>query len=437
MNLTHSSKSWAVKAPGDRLRLTIEKPAAGGRMIARHEGAVILVSGAIPGEIVDAQIEKVQRGTGWARTLRVIEPSSDRVAVEGDWACGGNVLAHVRYERQLELKREILRDAFARIGRLPAPDEIPVAASPLDGYRMRARLHVVNGRIGFFREGTHALCDPAGTRQLLPSTLQAVEALGDALSSGPVSAVAQVELSENCPANERAFHLVLHDDTNPSRLGTLAPMPGVSGVSCGTGQGGRAMVLLGSPEVSDSLTVTMASGKHAFTLTRHAHAFFQANRFLLETLVEAVVGHVRPGRALDLYAGVGLFSVALASRGDTRVTAIEGERTSAHDLKFNAARVGSAIEARHQAVEVYLDSARPRDLDTVIVDPPRSGMTRDALMRAIGLRAPRVVYVSCDVATLARDARALVDAGYRLLTLRVFDLFPHTAHVESLAVFER
>ncbi len=325
-NLTHSSRFRAVKAPGDRLRLTIEKPAAGGRMIARHEGAVILVSGAIPGEVVDVEVEKVQRGTGWARTLGVIEPSSDRLAVEGDWACGGNVLAHVRYERQLELKREILRDAFVRIGRLPPPDEIPVAASPLDGYRMRARLHFVHGRIGFFREGTHQLCDPAGTRQLLPSTLQALETLRDMLASAPASTVDQVELSENCPADQRAFHLVLHEDADPSGLGTLAPMPGVSGVSCGAGQGGRALVVVGSPEVTDTLTVMTAAGKNAFTLTRHAHAFFQANRFLLEPLVAAVVDHVRPGRALDLYAGVGLFSVALASRGDTRVTAIEGDR---------------------------------------------------------------------------------------------------------------
>ena len=406
-------------------------------MIARHNGVIVLVSGAIPGEVVEVEVEKVQRGTGWARTRRVIEASGDRVAVEGDWACGGNVLAHVRYERQLALKREIVCDALRRIGRLEPPNEIPVARSPLDGYRMRARLHVVNGRIGFFRESTHELCDPLGTRQLLPSSLQAIEALREALVSGAAAAVDQVELSENRAADQRAFHLVLRDNADPSRLGTVSRLSGISGVSYGASQGGRAMVLAGSPEVSDTLSVATASSTREFRLTRHAHAFFQANRFLLESLVAAVVELVSAGRALDLYAGVGLFSVALASRGDTRVTAIEGDRTSAHDLKVNAARAGGAIEARHQAVEVYLESAKLPDLQTVIVDPPRTGMTKEALTGAIRLRAARVVYVSCDVATLARDARTLVDAGYRLSELRAFDLFPHTAHIESLGLFAR
>src|SRR5687767_5589567 len=105
--------------PGDQLTLTIEKPAAGGRMIARHDGAVVLVSAAIPGETVAATVEKVQRGTVWARTTRVIAPSPDRIEAEGDWSCGGSVFAHVRYPRQLALKTEIIRDALTRIGRLP------------------------------------------------------------------------------------------------------------------------------------------------------------------------------------------------------------------------------------------------------------------------------------------------------------------------------
>src|SRR6476659_327525 len=104
--------------PGDRLTLTIEKPAAGGRMIARHEGAVVLVAGTIPGETVESAVERVQRGTIWARTLRVVEPSADRIGDAEEQPCGGNVLAHVRYARQLDIKRDIIRDAFARIGKV-------------------------------------------------------------------------------------------------------------------------------------------------------------------------------------------------------------------------------------------------------------------------------------------------------------------------------
>jgi 23S rRNA (uracil1939-C5)-methyltransferase len=193
----------------------------------------------------------------------------------------------------------------------------------------------------------------------------------------------------------------------------------------------------GTPEVTDTIVLPWASGERAVALTRQAHAFFQGNRYLLPALVAAVSGAAPPGRVLDLYAGVGLFSVALAARGDTDVVAVEGDRTAAHDLKFNASRAGGAIEARHQAVEAFLSTRRLPDLNTVLVDPPRTGITKEAMRGVVSLRAPRVIYLSCDVATLARDARVLADAGYRLNQLEAFDLFPNTAHIETLAVFER
>ena len=422
-------------SPGERLTLTIEKPAAGGRMIARHDGAVVLVSATIPGEVVEAVVEKVQRNTIWARTLKVVEPSPDRVEPGSDWACGGNVLSHVRYERQLALKAQIIADALSRIGRMPPP-AIDVTASPADGYRMRARLHLANERLGFFREGTHQLCDPAASRQLLPATIEVLHALEGALAS--VAGVTEVELSENCAADQRAFHLLLKDDADPSRLAAkLADVPDVTGISCGRAGASRALVVSGNPAVSDTLTIAGGDSEPTVTLTRQAHAFFQGNRYLLSPLVSAVSAAVPKGRVLDLYAGVGLFAVWLARRGNTSVVAIEGDRTSAADLKHNAAAAEADIEPRHQAVELFLKSPHARGFDTVIVDPPRTGMTKEALTSAIALRAARVVYVSCDVATFARDARLLVDAGYRLSTLRGFDLFPNTAHVETLATFER
>jgi 23S rRNA (uracil1939-C5)-methyltransferase len=422
---------------GDQLTLTVEKPAAGGRMLARHEGAVVLVAGAIPGEVVHAEVERVQRGTAWARVTRVVTASPDRVTTDSDGACGGNVLGHVGYERQLTLKREIIEDAFRRIGRMSSPEEIAVEPSPTDGYRMRARLHVVNGRVGFFREGTHQLCDVAMTRQLLPATIEVIRALEGALTELRGSAVVEAELSENCAADQRALHLLLRDDTDASRMGTLQVIDGVRGVSCGPVRGGRPLVLWGNPEVEDAIVVPASAGAFNLKLTRQAHAFFQGNRYLLATLVAAVVDQVAPGRVLDLYAGVGLFAVALALQGGHEVMAIEGDAATAQDLKRNATRAGREIDAHHQSVESFLGSRRLPGLDTVIVDPPRTGMSKEALRSALALRAGRVVYVSCDVATLARDARILVDAGYRLSRVRAFDLFPNTAHVETLAVFIR
>jgi 23S rRNA (uracil1939-C5)-methyltransferase len=422
---------------GDRLTLTIEKPAAGGRMIARHEGAVVLVSGAIPGERVEVQIEKIQRGTAWARCVSVLDASPDRVDTTADWACGGNVLAHVAYPRQTVLKREIIEDAFARIGRMTLPSAIDVAASPPEGYRMRARLHMVAGRIGFFREGTHQWCDPASGRQLLESSLESIMALQRALTDLGLSTVREVELSENCAGDQRAFHLLLEDDGDPSRLAAIKAIEGVRGISCGAMSGGRPLTLWGTPVVEDQIAVPARTGNFSVTLERQAHAFFQANRFLLAPLVAAVVDEIPSGRVLDLYAGVGLFAVALAARGVREVIAIEGDSVSARDLKHNASRYGDRVEARHQSVEAFLGARRVPPVETVIVDPPRTGMSRDAVRSVIALRAPRVVYVSCDVATLARDARMLVDAGYTVSRVRAFDLFPNTAHVETLAVFVR
>jgi 23S rRNA (uracil1939-C5)-methyltransferase len=421
---------------GDLVTLRIDKPAAGGRMIARHDGAVVLVMGGIPGEEVEAEVEKVQRNTAWGRTTRVIEPSPDRVAADEDWACGGNVYSHIRYERQLDLKREIIRDAFTRIGHLAPPEDITVAPSRVDGYRMRARFRYADGRLGYFREGSHQLCDPATSHQLLPATLDVLRRLADVLTTAGGRAVHEVELAENCAADQRALHFILHANVDPSRLGALARVDGVGGVSYGA-PGARPLVLYGDPTVADTLSVVTDGGSAPVTLARQAHAFFQGNRYLLGTLAAAVAAAVPRGSVLDLYAGVGLFAVTLAAGGERTVVAIEGDRVAAHDLKINTARCERRVDARHQSVEAFLSHARRGAFDTIIVDPPRTGMTKDALTGAIALGAARVVYVSCDVATLGRDARILVDAGYRSSRVAAFDLFPNTAHVESLAIFDR
>lgn len=422
--------------PGDRLTLTIERPAAGGRMIARHDGQVVLVSLAIPGEVVEAEVEKVQRATAWARTVRVCSASPDREDGATDPMCGGNVLAHIRYERQLAIKGDIVRDALARIGRLAPPRALDVVPSPIDGYRMRARLHVRGTRIGFFREGTHELCAPGPTRQLLPATLEALAGL-ERTAILAEALPTEIELAENVPAAERAFHLVTAKPLTSSHGAVLATLPGVSGVSYAVRGAARPTVVYGSTALTDVLAVPSARGEVQVTLRRHVQAFFQGNRYLLAKLVGAVIDAVPPGRALDLYAGVGLFAVALAERGDVRVVAVEGDRAAAADLRVNAAAVGETIEAREQPVEAYLASGAARGLDTIVVDPPRTGMTRDAMAGVIAASPERIVYVSCDVATFARDARRLVDAGYRLTDLRAFDLFPQTAHVETLATFDR
>ena len=411
---------------GQRYTLQIERPAAGGRMIARHEGAIVLVSGAIPGEVVEVEVEKVQRGTIWASTKNVLEPSADRVTGAPEGACGGSVLAHIAYERQRQIKSEIIADAFRRIGRIPIESATEVVGSPADGYRMRARLHVRDGRIGFYREGTHSLCDAASTRQLRDDTIDVVRRLEASLTASARDAVGGIELSENIDASERAVHLELLPNADPSRLAGMVQVEGISGATCAHGDNPRTIDLFGSPLVADTIADA--------ALSRHVRSFFQGNRFLTAAMVDHVLSAIGGAPILDLYAGVGLFSVTAAAASRGHVTAVEGDRFSAADLKRNAG--GHDVSVREDAVENFLERTKDR-FGTVMVDPPRTGMSKEAIAGVVKLQAPRVVYVSCDIATLARDARVLLDAGYRMASIRAFDLFPNTAHVETVITFAR
>jgi tRNA/tmRNA/rRNA uracil-C5-methylase (TrmA/RlmC/RlmD family) len=532
------------------IEIVIEKPVAGGRMLARHGGQVVLVAGTIPGERVRARIERVGRGVAFASVVDVLDAASTRRAPAGDPLCGGNVYAHVAYAAQPAIKAEVLRDALRHGGKIEWTGDLPVAPSPEHGYRMRARLHVRGGRAGFFREGTHDLCDAACTGQLRPEALDAASHFIACTPAAWLDAIEALELTENISGDQRTLHVLWSSRIRPPR--SLPPegwridtIPHVTGISADHPLSGRARIVSGSPTVSDPVSLLIGSRDDAAQtplsppqlqtdtagqpgsqlagrapassvsaaqsqpdaaeqpdghaagdaqapsasagaselaaapqLQRHAASFFQANRFLLPQLVDAVARHVGEGPVVDLYAGVGLFAVTLAARGHEGIVAIEGDASSAHDLRINAEPFGARLRVEHTSVEQYLTgasgsatSASPSPAaasassltstaststtsasgvvseraaarvlgteTTLVVDPPRTGMSREALAAIIALRAARVLYVSCDVATFARDLRRLLDHGYALTHLEAFDLFPNTAHIESLAVLNR
>ena len=406
-------------AAGDVVSCLVEKPAAGGRMIARVDGLVVLVAGAIPGEQVTASIERVGKGVAYAQVVSIEQPSPDRRPSAGDPLCGGCLYSYIDYSRQLTLKAAVIADAFARIAKLALPSDVVVAASPEDGYRMRARLHLREGRVGFFREGTHDLCDPRQTRQLLPATCDTLARMAEAMGDAGPSAVREIEITENVDATDRVVQF--DGPVDAASADRLAAVEGVTGVVFGRDVRGSAFV-------SDRIA--------GVQLRRHVGSFFQGNRFLLADLVAAVVGHVPEGIDLvDLYAGTGLFSIAAAVSRSARVTAVEGDPFGAADLAANAKSAAAFVRPHHQSVETFLD--KPRTAGCVIVDPPRTGMSRQALDGLVRMSAPRIVYVSCDVATLARDARKLSDQGYTISSVEAFDLFPNTPHVEVVGVFEK
>jgi 23S rRNA (uracil1939-C5)-methyltransferase len=418
-----------------RLVLQIEKPVAGGRMLARHDGQVILTSGAIPGERVLAELEPSPRRVTFARTVEVLEPHSSRRPVTGDPECGGNLYAHIDYPEQLALKSEILRDAFARIARQPLEDAVHIASSPERGYRMRARLHAMEGKIGFIKEGTHTLCEPSATGQLLPATLEALTRFAGHARFSRLQ-IRGVEMAENIPASERSLHVELQSLPPRATPDAEAVVDGVTGLSVSTADSPGSLRLYGEPGVADNLETPSlnATGALRVRLRRHTRSFFQGNRFLLPALVERVLTRVPPGPVVDLFSGVGLFAVPLAAGGWGPVVAVEGHTVSARDLKANAAPYAASLTVVQSSVEDYLARGAFPPRPTVVVDPPRTGLSRDCLTGVASVGAGVLVYVSCDPATLARDVRALGETGYRLTHLEGFDLFPNTPHVETLAI---
>lgn len=417
-----------MAAPGERLTLTIDRPAVGGRMIARHDGAVVLVAGAIPGERVVARVERVQRRTIFARAVEVLEASPDRVVADEGLACGGHVLAHVSAPRQAALKAEMIADAFRRLGRLDV-GTVPVASAPADGYRTRARVHVRRGRWGFFEEGSHALCDITRSRQLTSESALVLDRLCAAVAAEP-QVTAEVEWAESIDGARRVAHVAVTSAT-PSL--TLLPVEGLDGASSSDVRG-RSRQAWGEPFVIDRLALG-GDAAASLDVRHHVRAFFQGNRYLLQQLVDDATARVDATDVADLYAGVGVFSLMLAAQG-CAVDAVEGDDWAAGDLQANAAPTGR-VRVHHRPVEQFVQRTRLNDFGTIVVDPPRTGLSPVVSTALIGARVPRVVYVSCDPATLARDARLFVDGGYTVANVRAFDLFPRTAHVETVLTLTR
>ena len=438
-------------AAGSPVTLDIERAVAGGRMLARHDGQVVFVSGTMPGERVLAVVERVARGTVFAATRDVLVPSPDRRAgVTG--GCGGAVYGHITYTRQVGLKASVIEDAWRRVARLALPGPLTVTPSPERGYRSRARLHAVGTRLGFYREGTHQLCDPVETGQLSDATAAWIRGIEERLASHGVRGLVALELVEDAGGRERACHLLTAPGTDWRGLDALGEsLTGLSvstaaprGAAAPHGQDDGAerlnpaggAVLAGDPAVVDRVSVTGTGAPVEIALRHDVRSFFQGNRFLLQPLVQHVLDAALDGPALDLYAGTGLFGLTLAAAKRIPIVLVEGESWSSRDLAGNATPFADLARVEQESVERFV-SDPCGGCRTWIVDPPRTGLSA-AVRAAIGRDHPeRVVYVSCDAATLARDVRALTDRGYEATALTGFDLFPSTAHVEAVCVLDR
>jgi 23S rRNA (uracil1939-C5)-methyltransferase len=384
-----------TQATEPELELTIASLAGGGDGVGRAAGGrVVFVPFSAPGDRVRVRVveEHARFARGEIVELLAAGPSRTKPSCPVFGLCGGCAWQHVRYEAQLEAKGEILRSALERVGRvrLPGPIELMPCPEPY-GYRTRTRVLVEGGRVGYRQRRSHALCATRHCPVLVPELDRALEKF---------------------------------EDTAPDS----------SEWELASGEGGVVRIERLDPSGSRGLTSELAIQVGDDSMVFSPGVFVQSNRWLRDALARAVHEAAGQGRlVIELFAGAGFLTLGLARRF-TRVVAVEGNAASCADLVRNARRAGlHNIEACCESAEGAAEKGFGAIPDTVVLDPPRRGLARDGAAAICALRAPRVVYLSCDPATLARDLAVLCAGGYEVETVRGFDLFPQTAHVEALA----
>ncbi len=392
------AKSFEV---GQRLSVSIEKVAHGGHFIARHDGQVIFARHAIPGELVEVEITSTGSSFYRADVVRVLEASPDRVSPPCKYShangCGGCDFQHIDVARQRQLKADVIAEQFSRIAKM----EVDVIVEEVgDSLHWRTRISSAiddEGRIGFYAWRSH--------------TVVPVE---DCLIATP-SANYPVLATRRWPAKSR-----VEISASSSGERSIAIAPAIRGSKARLTQGPNAL-----KEYVDGHELRVSNA-----------SFWQSHELAPEILTGAVREHVQEGdHVLDLYGGVGLFAAAvldIVGEGG-RVDLIESSPSATADAKGN---FDAFPNVNVHLGDVDKGLAAVDHADVVVLDPPREGAGKSVLEKIVNLGPRTLVYVACDPAALARDCRYLAEMGWQMSTLRAFDLFPMTHHVECVATFE-
>lgn len=403
---------------GHVVETAIERIVPGGSGLAHAEGRTLLVDLAAPGDRVRVRIDREQGRTGFGSIMEMLEPSPVRVEPPHPAfiRCGGCDFQHLTYEAQLAAKVGIVEDCLRRIARVEPPGSISIVPSPqVWNYRARVEWQhdAATGRIGYFEANSHTVCDVEQCPMTAPELNAVLAELRERLEAGAL------------PADVREFRAAAGD------TGVALEPPIIPGY---TGE----------------LERTIAGERYRFDVD----TFFQVNPHVLDALVGEALRFAGPpagqedrvdgaGRArglgVDLFCGIGLFTVPLARRF-RRVIGVEAHRGAAAFATRNLEEAGqryARVEAAQTDEWLRARAGRLAPAAFVLLDPPRTGVDRGTIAGLLRLRAPRLTYVSCDPATLARDLRGLLDGGYRLDAVAALDLFPQTHHVEVVAHLAR
>lgn len=435
-----------ARAPSAPAISTIEDLSHEGRGVAHHEGKVVFIEDALPGERVEWL--RTRRGPNFdeARLLQVLEPSPDRVTpgCMHFGVCGGCALQHLSPQRQIEFKQRQLTDAFERIGKVRPQRILEPLQADAWRYRRRARLAArwvpKKGRVvvGFKERATSYIADLQRCEILRPPVDAMIPALSTLLTALSIpNRIPQIEIA----VADNAVALVIRvlEPLTDADIAHLHAFEREHNVHIYLQPGGYDTV---APLRGEAPPLAYSLPQSEVTLQFLPTDFVQVNGALNERMIERVVELLQlsaEDEVLDLFCGLGNFSLPLARRA-RHVVGVEGEAGLVARARDNAARNGLTntefFTANLAAEDLHTASWAKRRYAKVLLDPPRAG-AQEVLPVVVATRAERIVYVSCHPGTLARDAGILVNQhGYRLTAAGVMDMFPHTAHVESVAVFE-
>ncbi len=428
------------------MQLSIEKLVYGGDGLARTapdddgRSMAVFVPFVLPGEKVEADIRRQKAGFARGFVSQIVEASTDRVAAVCPYfqKCGGCHYQHIPYEKQLEFKAAILRETLQRIAKAELKSEIRLHASPPWNYRNRTRLQVRTApefALGYFRFGSHDFLSVSECPISSPLLNRVLGRLLKLRGANCPAVVEEIELFADAADEGVLAWAFCRPEADPKDLMRWAgelerEMPEIGG-----------MTFFSSRKRMDddeplNAKIRAQAGANAILYRTKNHdyqvsagSFFQVNRNLIDELVSVVTAGARGELALDLYAGVGLFSVELAPFFH-HIFSVEASQTAHIDLLQN---VPANVKAVGAQTEDYLESRSLRIRpDLVVLDPPRSGIGKAVTSFLVEIKAPLVRYVSCDPSTLARDIAPLLAVGYHIEEAHLFDLFPETFHIESV-----
>jgi 23S rRNA (uracil1939-C5)-methyltransferase len=379
----------------------IERILPGGVGLAHADGLTLFVQLAAPGDLVRVVIERTKGKIAFAAIKEIISPGASRIEPPCPYfgRCGGCDFQQLNYETQLQTKVEMIRDCLHRLGGFDPVPEVSIHPSPREWhYRARANWQVdrATRELGYFERGSNQVCDVEFCAVLVPELQQTLEGVRQQMEQGAT-------LGKNIEAVAGAEAISVASDAG--ELETKA------------------------------VSRTVAGETYQFS----AAGFFQVNHDLLEPILQEAIGETTGNTAVDLYCGVGLFTLPLARRFQ-KVFGVESNRTATDFARTNIknARLRDVQIATARVGDWLHEHARQLGpVDFLLLDPPRTGAENKDIQGILTLRPSQISYVSCDPATLARDLKKLIAGGYKLSAIKAFDMFPQTHHVETVVVLKR